>query len=85
MVALGGRRKLVSRVFVFEYLLLGLMGGLVGFVFAALGVTALVRGVFEFDVELSWLIALGTAGLIGLTSGALGTWVARNLVLRGLR
>lgn len=85
MVALGGRRKLVSRVFVFEYLLLGLMGGLVGFVFAALGVTALVRGVFEFDVELSWLTALGTAGLIGLTCGALGTWVARNLVLRGLR
>jgi putative ABC transport system permease protein len=85
MIALGGRRKIVSRVFVYEYLLLGLMGGFVGFVFSALGVTALVRGVFEFDVELSWLIALGTAGVIGLTCAALGSLVARNLILRGLR
>ncbi len=85
MLALGGRRRTVSKVFFYEYLFLGLMGGFVGFAFSALGVSVLVWGFFEFEVKLSWLMTLATAAAIAGICGILGSRVAKNLILRALR
>ena len=85
MTALGGQRSIVSRVFIYEYLLLALLGGMIGFFFSAVAAFALIWGFFDFSVRLSWLTAVATLlGLVVLCV-ILADRLARNLVLRGLR
>jgi len=85
MKALGGHPSDISRVFIYEYLILAALGGLVGFLLSAAAAAALIWGVFDFSLELSWFTSVSVVLSLCLLCAGLATQIARNLVLRGLR
>jgi putative ABC transport system permease protein len=68
MKTLGARLQQVRKLAVVEYALTGLLGGMVGTLFAVAAGWAVARWVFEVPLGLPWLAVLGTLlGVVALT------------------
>jgi putative ABC transport system permease protein len=69
--SLGARNSFILMQFLFEAVLLSVLGGLIGLVLIFL-LTLLLRGAMDFDISLSLkniLLGLGISSVIGLISG----------------
>ncbi len=79
--ALGAKNYFILWQFLFEAVMLSLMGGAVGLLLVFTG-TAIVSSVFEIDFLLSAsniLLGINVSAIIGLVSGFLPAWSAARL------
>lgn len=79
--ALGAKNYFILLQFLFEAILLSLIGGSVGLVLVFTG-TAIVASVFDIDFLLSTgniLLGLNVSAIIGLVSGFVPAWTASRL------
>jgi putative ABC transport system permease protein len=79
--ALGAKNYFILFQFLFEAVMLSLMGGAVGLLLVFTG-TAIVSSVFEIDFLLSTsniLLGINVSAIIGLVSGFLPAWGAARL------
>jgi len=79
--SLGAKRYFILLEFIFEAVILSLIGGAVGLILVFLG-SSIVSGVSEMHLVLSLKnIALGlmVSGVIGLIAGSIPAWIASRL------
>ncbi len=79
--ALGAKNYFILLEFLFEAIILSLIGGLVGLLLVWLG-TLLVSGGFDMDLSLTTgniILGLSVSFTIGLISGAIPAWIASRL------
>ncbi len=79
--ALGAKKSFVLGQFLFEAVLLSVMGGTVGLLLVY-GGTAIVSNIFEFDFMLGFgniLLGINVSAIIGLVSGFVPAWAAARL------
>ncbi len=79
--ALGAKKSFILGQFLFEAVLLSVMGGTVGLLLVY-GGTAIVSNVFEFDFMLGFsniLLGINVSAIIGLVSGFVPAWSAARL------
>lgn len=79
--ALGAKKSFILGQFLFEAVLLSVMGGAVGLLLVY-GGTAIVSSIFEFDFMLGFsniLLGINVSAIIGLVSGFVPAWSAARL------
>ena len=79
--ALGAKRFFILFQFLFESVLLSLMGGLVGLLLA-LGATAVISQLANMDFNLTLgnvLLGINVSAIIGVVSGFMPAWAASRL------
>ena len=79
--SLGAKRYFILLEFIFEAVILSLIGGVVGLILVFLG-SSIVSGVSEMHLVLSLkniVLGLMVSGVIGLIAGSIPAWIASRL------